>query len=481
MGLLDGYSSDGFSEIGSPGSIRSHYAPLIDRIEQFDADEFSERVRLCDSTFQRQGITFAVYGSNEGTERVWPLDLIPRVIPAEEWSHVEAGLRQRVQALNLFLDDIYVGGQQCLGDGVVPRWLAESADGYLPEVQGIEVEAGSRCAISGIDLVRDDAGVYRVLEDNVRVPSGISYVIENRIAMTRVLPVAFAKYRVRPVGHYGSSLARVLKRVAPSSVSDPTVVVLTPGPYNSAYFEHAFLARQLGAELVEGRDLVVRDHAVFMRTTHGLERVDVIYRRVGDEAIDPVVFRSDSVLGVPGLMSAVRAGNVSLANAVGNGVADDKGIYPFVPAMIEYFLGEKPILPNVTTYLPWEPDQLELILSRLDQLVVKPVAEAGGTGIVIGHQADEETLERTADDLRRDPRGFIAQEVVQLSTHPTFVNGQLRPRHIDLRPFVLSAGDEIEVIPGGLTRVALKEGSLVVNSSAGGGSKDTWVLGEAVH
>lgn len=478
MSLLDGYESGGFSEIGVPGEIRGHYGTLIDRIEQFTADEFRERVGLCDSIFQRQGITFAVYDSDEGTERVWPLDLIPRVIPADEWNHVEAGLRQRVRALNVFLDDIYVGGQEILNDGVVPRWLAESADGYLPEVEGIAVPPGSRCAISGIDLVRDDQGIYRVLEDNVRVPSGISYVIENRIAMTRVLPVAFGKYRVRPVGHYGASLARVLNRIAPGGASDPTVVVLTPGSYNSAYFEHAFLARQLGAELVEGRDLVVRDHTVYMRTTHGLQRVDVIYRRVGDAAIDPVVFDSRSVLGVPGLMSAVRAGTVALANAVGNGVADDKGIYPYVPAMIEYYLNEEPVLPNVTTYLPWEPDQLEMILQRLDQLVVKPVAEAGGKGIVIGHQADDETLARTAVELERDPRGFIAQEVVQLSTHPTFVDGVLRPRHIDLRPFVLSAGDEIEVIPGGLTRVALREGSLVVNSSAGGGSKDTWVLRE---
>ena len=476
VGFFDGYRSDGFDEIGSPGAIFPHYQPLIDRLEQFGADEFEDRVRMCDSTFQRQGITFAVYGSDEGTERVWPLDLIPRIIPAEEWVHVEAGLKQRVRALNAFLDDVYVGDQSSFEEGVVPRWLAESADGYLPEVKSIEVPGGSRCTISGIDLVRDDEGVYRVLEDNVRVPSGISYVIENRVAMTRVLPVAFSKYRVRPVGHYGASLSKTLRNAAPSGISDPVIVVLTPGSYNSAYFEHAFLARQLGAQLVEGRDLVVKDDSVYTRTTHGLRNVDVIYRRVGDEWIDPVVFRSDSVLGVPGLMSAVRAGNVTLANAIGNGVADDKGIYPFVPAMIRYFLDEEPILPNVTTYLPWEPDQLDEVLSRLDELVVKPVAEAGGKGIVIGHQADEDTLKQTAEQLRANPRGFIAQEVVQLSTHPSFVDGKLGPRHIDLRPFVLSSGGEIEVIPGGLTRVALKEGSLIVNSSAGGGSKDTWVL-----
>jgi uncharacterized circularly permuted ATP-grasp superfamily protein len=301
-------------------------------------------------------------------------------------------------------------------------------------------------------------------------------VLENRVAMTRVLPQAFSRYRVRPVGHYGASLLRSLRAAAPVGVDDPNVVVLTPGVFNSAYFEHAFLARQMGVELVEGRDLVVDDQAVFMRTTRGLQRVDVIYRRVGDEFMDPVALRPDSVLGIPGVMSAIRAGRVSLANAVGNGVADDKGIYPFVPEMIRYYLGEEPILPNVTTYLPWDPDQLEHVLGRLDELVVKPVAEAGGSGIVIGPVADEGTLRQVRENLRADPRGYIAQEVVQLSTHPTFTGPGLGPRHIDLRPFVLSSPDGIEVVPGGLTRVALREGSLIVNSSQGGGSKDTWVL-----
>ena len=477
VSLLDSYESGGFSEIGEPGSIRAHYAALVDRIDQFSSEDLDDRFRLCESIFQRQGITFAVYGSSEGTERTWPLDLVPRIIPGDEWAHVEAGLAQRVRVLNTFLDDLYVGDQAAINDGVVPRWLVESSEGYMPEVQGIEVPSGSRCVISGIDLVRDDQGVYRVLEDNLRVPSGVSYVMENRVAMTRVLPVAFSRYRVRPVGHYGASLLQALRHAAPSGISDPTIVVLTPGVLNSAYFEHAFLARQLGVELVEGRDLVVRDHSVYMRTTHGLRNVDVIYRRVADEFIDPVVFRSDSMLGVPGLMSAVRAGTVTIANAIGNGVADDKAVYAFVPDMIRYYLNEEPILPNVTTYLPWNPDQMELILERIGELVVKPVAEAGGKGIVIGPQADERALERTAKAVRRDPRGFIAQEVVQLSTHPTFVDGGLAPRHIDLRPFVLS-GEKVEVIPGGLTRVALREGSLVVNSSAGGGSKDTWVLAE---
>jgi uncharacterized circularly permuted ATP-grasp superfamily protein len=329
--------------------------------------------------------------------------------------------------------------------------------------------------VAGIDIVRDGEGTYRVLEDNLRVPSGISYVLENRVAMTRVLPVGFASHVIRPVDHYGASLLRALTAIAPPPVADPTVVVLTPGVANSAYFEHAFLARQMGVELVEGRDLLVDDLHVYMRTTFGLKRVDVIYRRVGDEFLDPVAFRQDSLLGVPGLAGAARAGTVTVANAIGNGAADDKGIYPFVPDLIRYYLGENPILPNVTTYLPWEPDQLEQITGRLDRLVVKPVGEAGGYGIVIGTQAEEAILQRTEAAIRAKPRGYIAQEVVQLSTHPTFVNGHLQPRHIDLRPFILS-GDGVEVVPGGLTRVALPEGSLIVNSSQGGGSKDTWVL-----
>ena len=476
MGLFSRYRGLGFCEFSEGGEARPHYRPLADRLDSFHPDELTARVSMLEGIFRRQGITFAVYGSEEGVERTWPLDPIPRIIPADEWGHVERGLTQRVRALNAFLEDLYVGEQAALNDGVVPRWLIESASGYLPQAHGVGVTDGSRCVISGIDIVRDGTGTYRVLEDNLRVPSGISYVVENRLAMTRVLPVAFARYRVRPVGHYGASLLRTLRRIAPRGVSDPTVVVLTPGVFNSAYYEHAFLARQMGAELVEGRDLVVEDQVVYLRTTHGLSRVDVIYSRVSDEFLDPVVFRNNSVLGVPGLMSAVRSGTVSLANAVGNGVADDKGVYPFVPEMIRYYLGEEPIVPNVETYLPWDPDQLEVLLDRIGDLVVKPVAEAGGYGIVIGPRATARELEATAEAVRANPRGYIAQEVVQLSTHPTVVDGGFAPRHIDLRPFILAAGDEIEVIPGGLTRVAMREGSLIVNSSQGGGSKDTWVL-----
>jgi uncharacterized circularly permuted ATP-grasp superfamily protein len=465
-----------FSEVYDDGDgIRPHYAALMDRLAQIGDREMGERVQLLDSIFRSLGITFAVYGDERGIERTWPMDLVPRIIPAHEWDHIRTGLVQRVRVLNMFLDDLYVGEQAAIRDGIIPRWLVQSADGYLRDAHGIAMPHGVRCTIAGIDLVRDGDGTYRVLEDNLRVPSGISYVLENRVAMTRVLPVAFARHKVRPVNHYGSSLLRTLRSMAPPAAGDPTIAVLTPGIANSAYFEHAFLARQMGVELVEGRDLLVDDHVVYMRTTRGLQRVDVLYRRVNDEFIDPVVFRRNSMLGVPGLVAAARAGTITIANGVGNGAADDKGVFPFVPDLIRYYLGEEPILPNAVTYLPWEPDQLRMILDRLDQLVVKPVAEAGGYGIVVGTMASTEELDRVAAALVADPRGYIAQEVVQLSTHPTYVDGRLEPRHIDLRPFVL-CGDRIEVIPGGLTRVALREGSLIVNSSQGGGSKDTWVL-----
>ena len=469
-----------FDEVHGPSGVRPHYRQLMDRLDTIGDADLADRFGLIESIFRTLGITFAVPGHDSGLDRTWPMDLVPRVIPADEWRHIEAGLIQRVTVLNRFLDDLYVGSQEAINDGIVPRWLIESADGYVREAHGIPAPGGSRCVVSGIDIVRDEEGTYRVLEDNLRIPSGISYVLENRVAMTRVLPVGFARHSIRPVDHYGASLLRALQAIAPPPVVDPTVVVLTPGVANSAYFEHSFLARQMGVELAEGRDLLVDDRHVYLRTTRGLKRVDVIYRRVEDEFLDPVVFRQDSLLGVPGLQGAARAGTVAIANAIGNGAADDKGVYPFVPALIEYYLGEKPILPNVTTYLPWEPDQLELILGRLDQLVVKPVAEAGGYGIVIGTGANEATLAATAKALRANPRGYIAQEVVQLSTHPTFVDGQLQPRHVDFRPFVLS-GDGIEVVPGGLTRVALKEGSLIVNSSQGGGSKDTWVLEDGLE
>lgn len=469
-----------FDEIHGPAGVRPHYEQLMERLSSLSATDLADRFSMLESIFRTLGITFAVTGHEEGLERTWPMDLVPRIIPSQEWRDIEAGLIQRVGVLNRFLDDLYVGEQSAVRDGIIPRWVVETADGYIRDAHGITVPNGARCVVSGVDIVRDGEGTYRVLEDNLRVPSGISYVLENRVAMTRVLPVAFARHAIRPVDHYGSSLLRALRASAPpSAASDPTVVVLTPGVANSAYFEHAFLARQMGVELVEGRDLLVDDHYVYLRTTRGLQRVDVVYRRLNDEYLDPLIFRQDSLLGVPGLVGAARAGNVTIANAIGNGAADDKGVYPFVPDLIRYYTGEEPILDNVTTYVCWEPDQLEVILERIGELVIKPVAEAGGYGIVIGPKATDETLSTTAEAIKANPRNYVAQEVVQLSTHPTFINGSLAPRHIDLRPFVISS-DTIEVVPGGLTRVALREGSLIVNSSQGGGSKDTWVIDQEV-
>ncbi|HSL59653.1 MAG TPA: circularly permuted type 2 ATP-grasp protein [Acidimicrobiales bacterium] len=477
-GLFAGYEHEGFFDeaFAADGSVRPHYRSLIARLGPFGADELARRERLRDAAFRAQGITFTVYGEGDGIERTFPMDLIPRIIPAAEWEEVERGLVQRVTALNRFLDDLYVGEQAIVRDQVVPRWLVMSSSGFERQAFGLGMPHGSRCVVAGIDLVRDIDGTYRVLEDNLRNPSGISYVLENRAAMTRVLSLAFADHRVRSVDHYGSMLLGALERVAPPAAGDDVgVVVLTPGVYNSAYFEHAFLARQMGVELVEGRDLVVDDHVVYVRTTHGLRRVDVIYRRIDDAFLDPVPFRPDSALGVPGLVAAARAGNVTIANAVGNGVADDKAVYAFVPEMIRYYLGEEPILPNVDTYLLWDAEQRAAVLDRLHELVVKPVAESGGYGMLIGPAATEEEVATFRERVTADPRGYIAQEVVSLSRHPTLVDDHVEGRHVDLRPFVIS-GEKVEVIPGGLTRVALRRGSLVVNSSQGGGSKDTWVL-----
>jgi uncharacterized circularly permuted ATP-grasp superfamily protein len=472
-----GYQTEGFFDevFAADGEIRPPYRSLVARLRAIATEELGRRERLRDAIFRSLGITFNVYGEAAGVERVWPMDLVPRIIPAEEWAPVERGLIQRVTALNQFLDDLYVGEAAAIADGIVPRALVMSADGFEREAFGIAVPHAARCMVSGVDLVRDGNGVYRVLEDNLRTPSGISYVLENRATLTRVLPLAFAQHRVRPVSHYPASLLTALRSVAPAAAGNPRVVVLTPGAYNSAYFEHAFLARQMGVELVEGRDLVVDEHVVYLRTTRGLERVDVVYRRIDDAFLDPAVFRSDSTLGVPGIVNAARAGNVTIANAIGNGVADDKAIYAYVPALIKYYLNEEAILPNVETYLLWQPEQREAALARLDQLVIKPVAASGGYGIVIGPRATDEQLAKCRAEIEENPRGFIAQEVISLSRHPTFLDGRIEGRHIDLRPFVLS-GERVEVIPGGLTRVALPKNSLVVNSSQGGGSKDTWVL-----
>ena len=476
--LFTDYDTGGFFDevVAADGTVRPHYRRLVDRLRTFSAEDLAERDRLRSGLFHDQGITFTVYGDEQGTERTFPMDLLPRVIPADEWAHVEAGVKQRITALNRFLTDLYDGERAAVRDGIVPSWLVASADGYCREAYGITVPHGARCVVAGVDLIRDDDGTYRVLEDNLRSPSGVSYVLENRAAMARVLPRAFAQHEVAPVDHYGELLHTALCQVAPAAAGeDPRAVVLTPGVHNSAYFEHTFLARQMGIEVVEGRDLAVDEHVVYLRSTEGLQRVDVIYRRLDDAFLDPVVFRPDSMLGVPGLVSAARAGNVTIANALGNGVADDKAVYAYVPAMIRYYLNEEPILPNVETYLLWDDEQRAAVLERLDEVVVKPVAESGGYGMLIGPHATAEEVDKTRRDVLADPRNYIAQEVVNLSRHPTLVGDRVAGRHVDLRPFAIT-GESVQVLPGGLTRVALREGSLVVNSSQGGGSKDTWVL-----
>jgi uncharacterized circularly permuted ATP-grasp superfamily protein len=455
------------------GVTRPHYGAVHDALGALTVDDFRERCIARDRSFRDQGITFSL----SGEERPFPLDLLPRIIPAAEWEVIESGVTQRVTALEAFLDDLYGAARaRVLADGVVPRSLLLSSTHLRREVAGFRPANGVRIHVAGIDLVRDAEGRYRVLEDNLRTPSGISYVIENRRAMTQVFPELFATQRVRPVADYPAYLLEALRAGAPAGRVDPTVVVLTPGVHNAAYFEHAFLARQMGIALVEGRDLVCRDGVVFMRSTSGRERVDVVYRRIDDDFLDPLQFRPDSVLGCAGIVNAARSGNVTIANAVGNGVADDKALYGYVPDLIRYYLDEEPILTNVDTFDLRDPDQRAHVLDRLDELVVKPVDGSGGYGIVVGPSASDEQIEQTRRQVLENPRGWIAQEVVQLSTSPTHTGEGFAPRHVDLRPFAVNDGSRLWVAPGGLTRVALPEGSLVVNSSQGGGSKDTWVL-----
>lgn len=424
--------------------------------------------------FHRVGITFAVYGQEEGSERLIPFDVVPRVLPNAEWRRLERGLAQRVRALNAFIHDIY-HDQRILAAGVIPAEQVLCNAQYRPEMQGLDVPGGIYAHVAGIDIVRDSQGEFRVLEDNLRVPSGVSYMLENRKMMMRLFPELFAANRVAPVDHYPEVLLDELRGVAPAGVVDPTVVLLTAGAHNSAYFEHAFLAQQMGIELVEGQDLFVRDEVVFMRTTRGPRRVDVIYRRIDDDFLDPLVFRPDSMLGVPGLLTAYRAARVTIANAIGTGVADDKSIYPYVPAMIRFFLAEEPIIENVPTWILRQPEDRDYALAHLKDLVVKEVHGAGGYGMLIGPAATRAEIEEFRLRIRANPERYIAQPTLALSTCPTFVAAGLAPRHIDLRPFVLS-GRGVTIVPGGLTRVALREGSLVVNSSQGGGTKDTWVL-----
>ncbi len=458
------------------GAPRPHAASLIAALQRLGPAALDDAGHRRDAIFMQQGITFEVAGSDgERRHRAWPLDLVPRVLTAAEWTTIKRGLAQRIRALNAFVDDVY-HAHEIVRAGIVPWSLIVSRPSFARPVHGVRAPGGVYCHVCGCDLVRDGDGRWRVLEDNVRTPSGISYVLENRLAMTRLMPELFAGHRIRAVDHYPSLLLDALRAVAPAADGHPTIVLWTPGPMNSAYFEHAFLARQMGVELVEASDLVVRDAVCYMRTTSGLQRVHTIYRRLDDDFIDPLEFKPDSLLGVPGLVRAYRAGTVAIANAIGTGVADDKAIYHYVPEMIRFYLGEEPILANVPTYLLADERTRKEVLARLSELVVKPTSESGGKGVFIGPQASAAECEHQARLIEQQPDRFVAQELVHLSTAPTEIGGgRLAPRHVDLRPFAVF-GEEIRIVPGGLTRVALDEGSMIVNSSRGGGSKDTWVL-----
>ena len=458
----------------APDQVRPHYARYRDWLDRLPAEEMVRKRQEADLLFRRVGITFAVYGDEAGAERLIPFDTIPRVIPAQEWAFLKRGLTQRVQALNAFLHDIY-HGQDILKAGVIPADVILGNAEFQPLMTGITLPHHVYAHIAGIDLVRHHDGAYYVLEDNLRTPSGVSYMLENRKMSMRLFPELFASHAVAPVDHYPALLLQTLRAAAPEGVSDPTVVLLTPGRYNSAYFEHAFLAQQMGVELVEGADLQVRDGQVWMRTTAGPRRVDVIYRRIDDAYLDPLAFRPESVLGVPGLLSVYRAGRVAITNAVGTGVADDKSIYPYVPDMIRFYCGEEPLLQNVPTWLLRREEDLKYVLDHLPELVVKEAQGSGGYGMLIGPTSSKAEIEAYRQRILANPSAFIAQPTLSLSTCPTFVDSGVAPRHLDLRPFVLS-GKEVVIVPGGLTRVALKAGSLVVNSSQGGGTKDTWIL-----
>jgi uncharacterized circularly permuted ATP-grasp superfamily protein len=456
------------------GDPRAHCLQYYQWLRAQPPEQLARKRTEADALFHRVGITFAVYGENEGTERLIPFDIVPRIMPASEWTRLEQGLKQRVRALNAFINDIY-HEQRILRAGRIPPEQILCNPQYRPEMQGVSLPGGIYAHISGIDIVRDDDGSFCVLEDNLRVPSGVSYMLENRKMMMRLFPELFARDAIEPVEHYPDVLHGNLKSVAPIGVTDPTVVLLTPGAYNSAYFEHAFLAQQMGIELVEGQDLFVRDAVLYMRTTQGPQQVDVVYRRVDDDFLDPLSFRPDSGLGVPGLLTAYRAGHVTIANAIGTGIADDKSIYPYVPDMVRFYLDEEPTLANVPTWVLRRPQDRAYVLAHLKDLVVKEVHGAGGYGMLIGPAASSAQIEEFRARINAQPERYIAQPTLALSTSPTLVAAGLAPRHIDLRPFVLS-GREVTVVPGGLTRVALREGSLVVNSSQGGGTKDTWVL-----
>ncbi|HTR80936.1 MAG TPA: circularly permuted type 2 ATP-grasp protein [Bacteroidota bacterium] len=469
-------SKDGFwDEMSAEKTIRPQYAKVYDLLQQMDVGSLQQKEKLANELFLNQGITFTVYSDNAGIERIFPFDIIPRIITAAEWDHVERGIKQRLRTLNLFLKDVY-SAQAILKDQIIPASLVASCPHFTREVYGITVPYDIYVHIAGIDIIRGDNGTFYVLEDNLRTPSGVSYMLENREVTKRIFPDMFTSNRIRLVSNYPLILHQILLSLAPAQMARPTVVLLTPGIYNSAYYEHTFLARQMGIALVEGRDLVVDKNKVYMKTTNGLEQVHVIYRRIDDDFLDPLVFRPESALGVPGIMGAYRKGNVAIVNAVGNGVADDKAIYAHVPAMIRYYLNEEPILANVPTYNLRNPDERKFVFDHLDQVVIKRTNESGGYGMVMGNKARDEELQRAKNDIHNDPRGFIAQPIIKLSTVPCFIDGKFQPRHVDLRPYALCGPDGVQIVPGGLTRVALREGSLVVNSSQGGGSKDTWVV-----
>jgi len=474
--LLKNYVLDhAFDEMfAGPDDLHPHYEPVFNRFCSLPPGELQRRKQAAELSFLNQGITFTVYGRGDRSEHIFPYDLVPRIITADEWAKVERGLTQRITALNMFLKDIYNEGR-ILKDGVVPRELVYSCKHFRRQMVGLQVPRNVYVAICGTDLIRMEDGEFVVLEDNLRVPSGVSYMLTNRRVMKRILPQLFRAYNVRPIEQYTQLLLGTLRSLAPEGRPEPNIVLLSPGVFNSAYFEHAYLARQMGIELVEGRDLVTHDNVIYMRTTGGLRRVDVIYRRVDDDFIDPMAFRSDSILGVAGLFNAYRAGNVSLANAFGTGVADDKAMYAYVPDIVKYYLSEDPILQNVKTYILTEPKSRQHVLENLDKLVVKSVGESGGYGMLIGPKSTAAQRAEFREKILADPRNFIAQPTISFSRAPCLIGNELEPRHVDLRPYILY-GDKVNVVPGGLTRVALERGSLVVNSSQGGGSKDTWVL-----
>jgi uncharacterized circularly permuted ATP-grasp superfamily protein len=476
MGLVDSTTNfSGWDEMFTFDGVRDRYAGVFERLEQLPVEVLNQKDRQAADFFMNQGITFTVYADNEGIERIFPFDIIPRIITGKEWQHISDGIKQRLKALNHFLNDIY-GEQKIIKDGIIPARLIATCPHFLKEVVGVKVPHDIYVHIAGIDLIRGADGIFYVLEDNLRTPSGVSYMLENREVTKRIFPEMLSANKVKMINSYPLELHDILASLSPRDVQQPNVVILTPGIYNSAYYEHTFLARQMGIPLVEGRDLVVDNHKVYMKTTAGLQQVDVVYRRLDDEYIDPLVFRQDSILGVPGIMSAYRKGNVALVNAVGNGVADDKAVYAYVPEMIKYYLNEDPILPNVPTYRMENEDEREHVLANMETMVIKETNQSGGYGMVMGNKATEKELEDAREKIRESPRNYIAQPIIQLSTVPCLIGGKLVPRHVDLRPYALCGPAGIEIVPGGLTRVALREGSLIVNSSQGGGSKDTWVI-----